>query len=812
MFILLLSALFVVPFVDSQAPVRRIVEQPFVNFNDVLLGPIGLGNPTQLMFMALDPTTKEFFVVDSNCEPAPQCRALRKGFHTNQSSTFQPTVLPFRSSYRGEQQSGRVGTEEFTALKLGKPPRLPIPLVSRLSGPFTLSKADGVMGFGLSTGKPSFLRGLMQKLDEQLVTFFLSSYKYVPGKGIANQGQATYGGDDLQRCAGVYTHHRLMKADEWKLRARSASIGSMPVRGGVLQIQPGMRRLYGPAFAVMPLLRQAGASYDYALGEWVVNCGQIGRLPSLQFELADGDRVQLAGRDYAVQATSNRCVLALGVLNPQIQRTDWILGDVLLRSHCVQLDFGRKQMATKTKKAVVPAASTTFADFDLDGRLLQALNEMGWEKPTTVQGAMIPQLLQGANVCARARTGTGKTGAFLLPLIQRVLQCTNESESEQTEGPFALVLAPTKELAKQIFSVLTQLIARFPFLQALNLSEREQATEELALGSAMDVLVATPARLVEVAKKRSKLLKHVKFVVLDEADLFVSFGYREDLIKLKKFLPVKFQSVMTSATLEEDMSELKTMFASGTVMSLKLKESQLPSADQLSQYHVYVEKDEERFAVMISLLKLKLLVGKTIFFVDSVERCYKLHLFLQGFKVKSCVLNSQMPANSRSHVIQEFNEGKYRYIIASDARDAVGPEQEEEAGEEPQEEDGGKEVLSAITKSVIREARLAEIKRQLLESKRLEAYFAKNPREKEALENDRRLFGLKLHSTGIADVADYMVPKPLRGQNFKAADDFGGSSRSGRHRGGKRSAFGGAGGPKRKFAKNSKNPLRTFTI
>ncbi|KAI6192838.1 RNA helicase [Aphelenchoides fujianensis] len=472
-------------------------------------------------------------------------------------------------------------------------------------------------------------------------------------------------------------------------------------------------------------------------------------------------------------------------------------------------------MATKTKKAVVPAASTTFADFDLDGRLLQALNEMGWEKPTTVQGAMIPQLLQGANVCARARTGTGKTGAFLLPLIQRVLQCTNESESEQTEGPFALVLAPTKELAKQIFSVLTQLIARFPFLQALNLSEREQATEELALGSAMDVLVATPARLVEVAKKRSKLLKHVKFVVLDEADLFVSFGYREDLIKLKKFLPVKFQSVMTSATLEEDMSELKTMFASGTVMSLKLKESQLPSADQLSQYHVYVEKDEERFAVMISLLKLKLLVGKTIFFVDSVERCYKLHLFLQGFKVKSCVLNSQMPANSRSHVIQEFNEGKYRYIIASDARDAVGPEQEEEAGEEPQEEDGGKngkkqkrnkkpriahdresgfeavqedinaqmgensivpyevrmsdfdsfllrtrEVLSAITKSVIREARLAEIKRQLLESKRLEAYFAKNPREKEALENDRRLFGLKLHSTGIADVADYMVPKP----------------------------------------------------
>ncbi|KAI6211279.1 Cell division protein kinase 7 [Aphelenchoides besseyi] len=482
-----------------------------------------------------------------------------------------------------------------------------------------------------------------------------------------------------------------------------------------------------------------------------------------------------------------------------------------------------------------------FADFDMDERLLQAVNEMGWEKPTTVQGAMIPQLLQGSNMCARARTGTGKTGAFLLPLIQRVLQCTNGPESEQLDGPFALVLAPTKELAKQIFNVLSQLIARFPFLQALNLSEQEKATEELAMESTMDILIATPARLIEVLKKKSKLLKNVKYVVLDEADLFVSYGYRDDLIQLKKILPSKFQSVMTSATLEEDLNELKTMFASGKVMSLKLKESQLPSADQLSQYHV-------------------------------------LHLFLQGFKIKSCILNSQMPANSRSHVINEFNEGKYRYIIASDARDAIGPSENDEEDKETEDTEGAKkkrakkqriaydkesgvsrgidfhfvsnvvnfdfpsttdlyihrvgrtargynrgtaisfispherqnfesvqeeinaqsknrgrylinlflvgenaiapyevrmsdfdgfflrsrEVLSAITKSVVREARLSEIKRQLLESKRLEAYFAKNPREKEALENDRGMCGLRLYSTGIADVADYMAEMSIR--------------------------------------------------
>ncbi|KAI6190767.1 RNA helicase [Aphelenchoides bicaudatus] len=340
--------------------------------------------------------------------------------------------------------------------------------------------------------------------------------------------------------------------------------------------------------------------------------------------------------------------------------------------------FDRIESMTETVK---PKTKARFTDFQLDDRIIQAINELGWEHPTRVQEGMIPLGLQGKSIVARARTGSGKTAAFLLPLLQRLLQWTS---SDDAEGPFALVIAPTKELATQIFKSLTQLAARFAFLQLVNLAEKEAANMDHVLTTPVDLIVSTPGRIIEALDQKSDLLKGIKFVVLDEADLLFSFGYKEDLVALKKHLPKKFQSIMTSATLEEEMTELKRMFASGTVVSLKLKEGQLPSAEQLVQYQVYCQNDEERFAIVLALLKLKLLVGKTIFFVSSIDRCYKLHLFFQGFKIRSCILNSQMPANNRSHVIQEFNDGKFKYIIASDSRDALGSLDEEETAEPSQ--------------------------------------------------------------------------------------------------------------------------------
>ncbi|CAD5228908.1 unnamed protein product [Bursaphelenchus okinawaensis] len=535
--------------------------------------------------------------------------------------------------------------------------------------------------------------------------------------------------------------------------------------------------------------------------------------------------------------------------------------------------------------------SSTFDDFELDDRLLQAIRDQQWKKPTQIQETLIPMALEGKNIIARARTGSGKSAAFLLPIIQKVLANTdkNGDEGELT----TLIVAPTKELATQLFKLNTSLTLRFPFLQAVNLSENESAGEDVLLQSNVDFLFGTPGRILELIKKKEDLLKKINTVVLDEADLLFSYGYKEELVELKEHLPKKFQVIMTSATIEEDMTDIKKLFVTGTLASVMLKEGNLPGTDQLTQYSIFCNNDEERFTILVSLIKLKLLAGKAIFFVSSIDRCYKLHLFLQGFKIKSCVLNSQMPANSRSHVINEFNEGKYKYIIASEMKDVGEGEEEEpkkkkkkqrikhdkESGvsrgidfhfvsnvinfdfpwnldnyihrvgrtargfnkgtaisfvaenekktfesvrDEINEQVGeevimpyevrmddfdsflirSREVLSAITKTVIREVRLDEIKRELLASRRLEAYFAKNPRERSALENDRKMFVLNLHSTGIADVADYMVPKALKGRDY-TEPEFEPIRRKRKQNQNKHA---------KNFKKRSNDPLKSFAI
>uniref|UniRef100_A0A915DQT4 Cyclin-dependent kinase 7 n=1 Tax=Ditylenchus dipsaci TaxID=166011 RepID=A0A915DQT4_9BILA len=515
-----------------------------------------------------------------------------------------------------------------------------------------------------------------------------------------------------------------------------------------------------------------------------------------------------------------------------------------------------------------PKSQTSFSSFEFDERLQKVIAEIGWEQCTQVQKAMIPLVLEDKNVLARARTGSGKTGAFLLPIIQKVLLYATSSNKET--GPVALIIAPTKELANQIYELVLKLTASLVFIQSINFAHFDETNEE-AVNEVVDIVVTTPGRLLSVLKNNDGLLKNVQHVVLDEADLLFSYGYRDEMKKIKAALPPRFQTIMTSATLNEDLSELKSLFVVGPVVSLKLKEGNLPGVNQLTQYHIFCNNDEERFTILL---------------------CYRLQLFFEAFKISACVLNSQMPANYRYRVIHEFNEGKYSFIIASECNEIFDENEEEEQegsktsakkkekqkglkkkGNKKIDKESGigrgidfhfvsnvinfdfptstdmyihrvgrtargwnkgtaislvspeekpafkviqteinrqtsnegsfgvfflgqavlqpyeirmkdfesfqlraREVITACTKSIIREARLAEIRQEILKAKQLDAYFKKNPREKLALEQDRKKFKLNIHSAGIADVTDYMVPKALRGQNFGIRDQKSGGS------------------------------------
>eukprot|EP00081_Caenorhabditis_elegans_P027273 NP_740967.1 Uncharacterized protein CELE_C24H12.4 [Caenorhabditis elegans] len=245
-------------------------------------------------------------------------------------------------------------------------------------------------------------------------------------------------------------------------------------------------------------------------------------------------------------------------------------------------------------------------------------------------------------------------------------------------GPSAVIIAPTKELITQIYKLFVKLSQALPFLQAINLCDINEEENSVWLEDRSHVVVTTPGKLLRMCSLRPEYCTLVSYLVMDEADLLLSFGYEEEMIKIRSKLPPTYQCLMTSATLKDDMTTLKKLFMTGPVITIKLTEGDLPNSDQLTQYQLTCGSDEERFAILVAMFKLKLIVGRSILFVNTIDRCYKLMLILRVFGLKSCILNSAMPANSRCHVINQFNEGSYQIVIASDVSDADGSKLKEE--------------------------------------------------------------------------------------------------------------------------------------
>ncbi|KAK7056296.1 ATP-dependent DNA/RNA helicase [Paramarasmius palmivorus] len=180
------------------------------------------------------------------------------------------------------------------------------------------------------------------------------------------------------------------------------------------------------------------------------------------------------------------------------------------------------------------------------------------------------------------------------------------------------------------------------------------------------------------------IVSSLESLVIDEADLILSYGHDEDVRQIFSgaYLPKVYQSFLMSATMTEDVELLKGLTLRNPAM-LKLEDGE-DDAARLTQYAVRCS-EVDKFLLTYVMLKLKLIKGKCILFVNDVDRSYRLKLFLEQFSIKSCVLNSELPLNSRYHTVQEFNKGVYDYIIATDESGIKGAEQDEESEDEDEE-------------------------------------------------------------------------------------------------------------------------------
>ena len=308
----------------------------------------------------------------------------------------------------------------------------------------------------------------------------------------------------------------------------------------------------------------------------------------------------------------------------------------------------------------------------LDNRLQKGLSRLGHVRPTLVQSQCLPLALRdGRDLLVKARTGSGKTLAYCLPLLQKILM-----KQEQPEGVQGIILLPTKDLCSQVAGIVQSLTyyANETIILAVlsGTSKEDRARQEAMLRDGPNVIVATPASLLYFLKKgtiKKQVKDTVETLVVDEADLVLSFGYTDDISEIIKSLPKICQSLLMSATLPDELSKLKSVLLNSPAI-VKLEEDNEGEENQkkkklMSQFYLGVPKKDKNLVLYV-FLKLGLLKGKGLFFVNSIDAAYRLKLFLELFHIRSAVLNSELPLQSRLHILEHYNVGNFEYLICTD--------------------------------------------------------------------------------------------------------------------------------------------------
>ena len=316
-----------------------------------------------------------------------------------------------------------------------------------------------------------------------------------------------------------------------------------------------------------------------------------------------------------------------------------------------------------------------FMSFDgLDSRLTKAVAKCGFVHPTLVQSKSIPLALAGKDLLVRARTGSGKTAAYSLPMLAKILQEKGTGGGGGAGGAMirGLVLVPTRELCQQVHRQIVELTYYCKDLISVgDLGGGSSDAQRAVLQQRPDILVTTPGRIVAHltdADLVASLKASVGTLVIDEADLVLSYGYEDDVRSVVRGIPRTCQTFVMSATLSEALDDFRKVILHQPVI-LRLEEGS--SDGKLSQWFVSTREGEKEL-VLYALLKLNLIQGKTLFFVNSVNSCYRLKLLFDQFSVQAAVVNAELPSNSRQHIIEEFNKGVFDFLIATDEVRACG--------------------------------------------------------------------------------------------------------------------------------------------
>ena len=300
----------------------------------------------------------------------------------------------------------------------------------------------------------------------------------------------------------------------------------------------------------------------------------------------------------------------------------------------------------------------TFDSLGLDARILAALKNQGYTTPTPIQSQSIPILLEGYDLLGTAQTGTGKTAAFTIPIIEHLLQ----AKSFKTRKIKALVVTPTRELALQVGENAKRYSQGTGLRTAVIFGGVGQNPQVDQLKKGVDYLVATPGRLLDLHQQGFIDLRFLTHFVLDEADQMLDMGFIHDIRKLLKIIPQKRQSLFFSATMPKDIISLSEQILKPNYKQVRIAAAK-PTAERVSQEVYYVSK-KEKPALLVALLKS--FDGETLVFGRTKHGCDKVVRILSKKGIKAAAIHGNKSQSARQKALKGFKDGELQVLVATD--------------------------------------------------------------------------------------------------------------------------------------------------
>ncbi len=303
-----------------------------------------------------------------------------------------------------------------------------------------------------------------------------------------------------------------------------------------------------------------------------------------------------------------------------------------------------------------------FEQLGLSAELLKAVSDSGYKQPTLIQSKAIPVILEGKDVMGAAQTGTGKTAGFTLPLLRRLEVYANNSMSPARHPLRALILVPTRELAMQVYESVKNYSKYTVLKSSLVFGGVNMESQTVILRNGVEILVATPGRLLDHIQQKNVMLSSVEIFVLDEADRMLDMGFLPDITKILNLLPINRQNLMFSATFSDDIKKLAKQFLKNPTLIEAAKQN---AVSDLITHSVYTVEAAQKTKALIHLIKHQKL-DQVLIFTKKKSDSDRLTNQLLKADITASSIHGDKNQQQRCQALNDFKQGTIRALVATD--------------------------------------------------------------------------------------------------------------------------------------------------